>query len=140
MSLLFRIADYSEILQRALADPEGIPKRLVITNLPRRFHALSFERQVEALRDPPPLVEPKWDALLAAITEHIARLHGHEPAAWAEEPHRFLDEPWIVTPYAAVARDAVEHCPAAFARHAVFIDPGELDFRCGESRTWLPRR
>lgn len=43
MSLLFRIADYSEILQRALADPEGIPKRLVITNLPRRFHALSFE-------------------------------------------------------------------------------------------------
>ena len=140
MSVPFRIADYCEILRQELADPDGIPKRLVVTNLPRRFHALSFEQQVEAMRDSPSPVEPKWDALLAAVTEHIARLHGHEPPDWVEEPHRFLDEPWVVSEYPSVARDAVEYCPAAFARHAVFIDPWELDFRCGEPRTWLPRR
>ena len=112
--------------------------RVMIHDLPRSFHALRAREQKTVLDTPPDLTGTRWDALLAAIAEHIARLHGHEPPAWTEEPARFLDVPWIVTPIRENRiRDAV-YAPPAFIRHGAIPDPRDLDARGGERHAWIP--
>lgn len=64
--------------------------------LPRSFHARSEEEQREALATRVPLTGTKWDALIAAIVEHVAWLHGHERPAWVDERERFLDSTWVL--------------------------------------------
>lgn len=105
--------------------------------LPRQFHSLTAERQAAALLDPPPLTGTRWDALLAAVVEHIARLHGHRVPDWANEPARFLDIPWVISANRVVAADSVLYAPGAFIRHSVFPDPSDLDIRGGEKHAWI---
>ena len=95
--------------------------------LPRRFHALRREDQAAALVTAPPLTGTPWDALLAAVVEHIARLHDHPVPAWVDEPARFLDPPWMISSNAAIAADALLYSPAAFIRHGALPDPLDLD-------------
>ena len=70
--------------------PEEDIARWIVCGLPRDFHALSAAEQREALAERVPLTHTKWDALLAAMVEHVARLNGHEPPGWVDEPERFL--------------------------------------------------
>ena len=88
--------------------------------------------------DPPPLTGTRWDALLAAVVEHIARLHGHRVPPWGNEPARFLEVPWVISTNRVVAADSVLYSPGAFIRHSVFPDPADLDVRGGERHAWLP--
>ena len=76
--------------------PEGDIGRMIIHGLPRWFHALTAARQREALGREPRTTGTKWDALLAAMVEHLAELHGHPVPEWVNEPQRFLDETWVV--------------------------------------------
>ena len=82
--------------------PEEDVARWIVCQLPRSFHARSAEEQHEALRERVPLSGTKWDALLAAVVEHVAWLHGHERPAWVDERERFLDSTWVLpdTPWA----------------------------------------
>ncbi len=79
-----------------------------------------------------PLTHTKWDALLAAMVEHLARLHGHEQPAWVDEPERFLDSPWVLSPVPVIRMEALMFAPAAFLRHGAIPDPRDLDDRGGE--------
>ena len=138
MSVGFRVADYSSVLQDALDDAERY--RALMHDLPRRFHQLPSDLQVGALRDPAPLTGTDWDVLLAAVVEHIARLHGHPVPDWADEPERFLELPWVIPSMPDTARESVLFAPAAFVRHGVFPDLASLDARGGERHTWAPSR
>ncbi len=138
MSVHFRVADYSAILDNALDDTERY--RALMHDLPRRFHQLPSERQISALSEPAPLTGTDWDAFLAAVVEHIARLHGHSVPDWTEEAERFLDPPWVVCSFPGTARESVLFAPAAFVRHGVFPDLADLDRRGGERYTWAPSR
>ena len=138
MGQTFRVAAYSSVLSNALDDMERY--RAVMHDLPRRFHALPRELQAAALREPAPLTRTGWDALLAAMVEHIARLHGHPIPSWAEERERFLDPPWVISTVPDVARESVLFAPAAFIRHGAFPDLASLDIRGGEKQTWAPSR
>lgn len=87
----FRISIYSDVIREA--DDDSHRFGMIMRDLPRRFHQESWEGQLAALEDPPALTGTRWDALLAAVTEHIARLHGHAVPAWVDEPERFLRIP-----------------------------------------------
>ena len=60
------------------------------------FTEVGRAEQRAALVERGPLTGTKWDALLAAMVEHVAWLHGHERPAWVDEPERFLDATWVV--------------------------------------------
>lgn len=113
--------------------------RMLIHQLPREFHSVSRAEQAEALAERPELTGQRmWDAFLAAVVEHIARLHGHPVPAWVDEPERFLDRPWVFARTRLAARDSVLFAPAAFTRHGTVPDPRDLDARGGEKHEWLP--
>ena len=118
--------------------PETDIYRMVVHGLPRGFHARSVAEQREALAERVPLTHTKWDALLAAVVEHVARLHGHEPPAWVDEPERFLDRTWILSPIRPIRMNALVFAPGAFLRHGALPDPRDLDSRGGERHDWVP--
>lgn len=116
--------------------PEGDIQRWIVCGLPREFHALSAADQREVLAERAPLTRTKWDALLAAMVEHLARLHGLEQPAWVDEPQRFLDSPWVLSPVPLIRMEALMFAPAAFLRHGAIPDPRDLDRRGGERHEW----
>ena len=117
--------------------PEMDIERMIVSGLPRGFHARGPAEQREALAERLPLTGTKWDALVAGMVEHVARLHGHEPPAWVDEPERFLDSTWLVSPLAAARWDSLMYAPAAFLRHGAIPDPRDLDARGGERHEWI---
>ena len=118
--------------------PEGDIQRMIVCGLPRSFHALSAADQRAALAERVPLTHTKWDALLAAMVEHVASLHGHERPAWVDEPERFLDSTWVVSPLPSIRMHSLMFSPAAFLRHGAIPDPRDLDRRGGERYEWTP--
>ncbi len=134
--VFFSLASYSRTIAADLDDMDRYGA--LMHQLPRQFHGLSAAEQAEALLDPPPLTGTRWDALLAAVVEHIARLHGHQVPQWVNEPARFLEVPWVISTNRVVAADSVLYAPGAFIRHSVFPDPADLDVRGGERHAWLP--
>ena len=90
---------------------------MIVHDLPRQFHARSHDEQREALAERVPLTHTKWDALLAAMVEHVARLHGHAVPAWVEEPERFLDATWVLAGTPLIRLNSLMYAPAAFLRH-----------------------
>ena len=115
--------------------PEGDIQRMIVCGLPRSFHALSAADQRAALAERVPLTHTKWDALLAAMVENVASLHGHEPPGWVDEPERFLDSTWVLSPIPVIRMESLMFAPAAFLRHGAIPDPRDLDRRGGERCT-----
>ena len=133
----FSLQGYSWIIRDEPDDSERYG--VLMHQLPRRFHDLSRDAQAAALLEPPTLTgQRRWDALLAAVVEHIARLHGHAIPAWVDEPERFLQVPWVIARGRAIGLDSVLYAPGAFIRHSVLPDPLDLDARGGEKHDWIP--
>lgn len=130
------LADYIVGIQEGW--PEADIERWIVCGLPRDFHSASAAEQREALAERVPLTETKWDALLAAVVEHVARLHGHEPPAWVDEPERFLDSTWVLSTIPTIRMESLMYAPAAFLRHGALPDPRDLDARGGERFAWTP--
>ena len=118
--------------------PEEDIYRWIVCQLPRSFHGRSAEGQRQALGRRAPLTGTKWDALLAAVVEHVAWLHGHAPPAWVNEPERFLETTWVVAATPRTRLYSVIFAPAAFLRHGAIPDPRDLDARGGERFDWTP--
>lgn len=74
----------------------------------------------------PPCVDPRWDALLAGLAEHLARSSGLPVPSWALMPERFLDRPFFPITHRSVRTAALVAAPAAFRRRGVFLDPESL--------------
>ena len=132
----FTLAAYSRIIEEEPDDADRY--RALMHQLPRRFHELGRDDQAAVLLERPPLTGSRWDVLLAAVVEHIARLHDHAIPAWVEEPERFLEDPWVIARSREIAAESVLYSPGAFIRHSVFPDPLDLDARGGETHVWVP--
>jgi hypothetical protein len=86
----------------------------------------SGEVQLSLLRDEPiPVGDDRWDALLAALAEHLAAQHDVAPPDWAES--RVLRRPWFPAELEIQRADALVRAPAAFRKHGVYLAAHDLE-------------
>lgn len=108
--------------------------RLIVRQLQRSFHSGTEADRQTMLASRPHLTGTKWDAAMAAVIEHTARVHGYDPPTWVDEPERFLDEPVKLTRPETDSDSAWQ--AGAFLRHGVNVDSRDLDWRTGDGRHW----
>jgi hypothetical protein len=83
-------------------------------------------KQTALLMDDPPSVgDERWDALLAALAEHLAAKHDLAPPSWTEL--RVLGRPWFPAELRVQRADALVHAPAAFRKHGVYLAAADLE-------------
>lgn len=70
--------------------------------------------------------DPRYDAYLGALAEHLAAAHGLERPTWSVEPARFLDRFWFVSDIPGFRAIAIAQAPAAFRRRGVFVPERSL--------------
>jgi hypothetical protein len=81
----------------------------------------------EAIAERPPSTgDPRWDAYLGALAEHLAVTHRVERPGWSVEPERFLDRFWFVSEVPGFRAVAIAQAPAAFRRRGVFVPERSL--------------
>ena len=68
----------------------------------------------------------RFDALVAALAEHLALYDDVEPPKWVNDPDRFLDQFWFPTNTPAARADAIVFAPASFVRRGVFVERQSL--------------
>jgi hypothetical protein len=84
------------------------------------------ERQLPLLRDEPaPTGDERWDALFAALAEHLNAQHGLAPPDWADG--RILRRPWFPAPLKVQRAEAFVKAPAAFRKHGVYVSARDLE-------------
>jgi hypothetical protein len=84
------------------------------------------DAQPRLLRDEPsPLGDERWDALLAALAEHLAAKHDLAPPAWTGS--RVLRRPWFPAELRVQRADALVRAPAAFRKHGVYLSAADLE-------------
>jgi len=82
--------------------------------------------QPSLLRDEPsPVGDERWDALLAALAEHLAARHDLAPPEWTEL--RILRRPWFPAELKIQRADALVRAPAAFRKHGVYLSASDLE-------------
>jgi hypothetical protein len=85
----------------------------------------SAQVQVDLLRVEPALIgDERWDALLAALAEHLCAQHDLAPPAWTES--RVLRRPWFPAELAVQRVEALVRAPAAFRKHGVYLSAHDL--------------
>jgi hypothetical protein len=75
---------------------------------------------------PEPTGDPRCDAYLGALAEHIAALYDIERPAWAIEPDRFLETWWFVSDVPGFRAISIAQAPAAFVKHGVLVPERSL--------------
>jgi hypothetical protein len=70
--------------------------------------------------------DPRQDAYLGALAEHLAAIHGLVRPPWSIEPDRFLDRFWFVSDTPGFRAISIAQAPAAFRKHGVFIPERSL--------------
>lgn len=84
------------------------------------------EREGLVAEEPPTTGDQRWDAMLAAVSEHLCFHHDLAVPRWSLHPSRFLDQWWFVTPYRSLHASAFVSTPAAFANRGVFLHASSL--------------
>jgi hypothetical protein len=86
----------------------------------------SPDAQATLLQDEPVSVgDERWDALLAALAEHLAAKHDLAPPPWTDL--RVLGRPWFPAELRVQRADALVHAPAAFRKHGVYLAAADLE-------------
>jgi hypothetical protein len=84
------------------------------------------EAQLSLLEDEPaPIGDERWDALLAALAEHLAAQHDLAPPNWTEL--RVLRRPWFPAELKVQRAEALVWAPAAFRKHGVYLSARDLE-------------
>lgn len=84
-------------------------------------------RRWRLLRREPERVDGCWDAMLAAVAEHLAFHHELRCPAWVAVKDRVLRTAWFPNDLLSARPAAMETSPASFRRRGIFIDAHDLD-------------
>lgn len=122
-----RVMDVRDLADAIRADLTSGTYLSDTLRLVRQF-IMNFDRgaDFEALTStaPPSTGDPRWDALIAGVTEDIAFRLGYKVPSWTViEP---LDEWWFVTPVAKLEPTAFVESPPALSRRGVYIRRASL--------------
>lgn len=133
VSVASSLAETAQAIKAALAGPDRARGESESIRLAFSF-AEVYERgrvseRVHLLEDcPEPVGDPRFDALLAALAEHLCAEKGTESPAWVGHESRFLDTWWFVAGMKSLEADAIVHSPISFARRGVFLVDGALSY------------
>jgi hypothetical protein len=109
----------------AKAADDGVRWKLVWEFL-EEYRWETDEVQVSLLQDEPAEAgDERWDALLAALAEHLAAGHDLAPPRWTEP--RILQLPWFPAQLRVQRAEALVWAPAAFRKHGVYLSARDLD-------------
>ena len=75
---------------------------------------------------PEPTGDPRHDAYLGALAEHLAALYRLQRPAWSVAPDRFLERFWFPSDVRGFRAMALAQAPAAFRRRGIFIPERSL--------------
>ena len=75
--------------------------------------------------EPPGHGDERWDALLAALAEHLAAQH--DLAAPDGPRYECLQRPWFPAELETQRADALVWAPAAFRKHGVYLSARDLE-------------
>lgn len=105
--------------------------RVAVRELLDEFALLPAESLcTRALAEEPPATgDPRHDAFLGALAEHLSWTHGLERPRWSVQAGRFLDSFWFVSDVEGFRALAIAQAPAAFRRRGIFVTAGALE-RC----------
>lgn len=76
--------------------------------------------------EPPLTGSERFDALLAAVAEHVASRFGTPAPLWTATTDRFLPAPWWISPLPSARIQAMLWTPAAFRRRGIYLDRADL--------------
>jgi hypothetical protein len=84
------------------------------------------DRQTMIEARPAPTGDPRHDAFLGALAEHLAAVEGLHRPGWSVDPDRFLEAFWFVSDVPGFRAAAIAQSPAAFKRRGVLIPERSL--------------
>jgi len=111
---------------REAASPQ-LRWRLVREFLEEFKHEDPQSRQVLLTESPQTTSDARWDALLGAMTEHLAFHNTLRCPQWALDERSFLSTAWFLSDLPSVRAAAMETSPASFRRRAIFLERSDLD-------------
>lgn len=122
----FTLAETAERIRVALAGNSENAAWVAIRDFVDGYRVVAPAVRRELIATRPESVEPRFDAYLAALSEHLA-VHDEIPVpGWAGEPQRFLSRWWFPTQFRSLHAMALVQSPASFRRRGVFIDATEF--------------
>src|SRR5690349_3611887 len=95
----FTIAETADRIRDALARADESTAWVAVRDFLDDYRAVALDARPSLLAEPPRLVDPRFDAYLAAFAEHFAVHDGLRVPAWTQEPERFLDTWWFPTQF-----------------------------------------
>ncbi|HEY2631250.1 MAG TPA: helix-turn-helix transcriptional regulator [Solirubrobacteraceae bacterium] len=112
----------AQIMREDLSKGEEDDALRLVFGFADDFRGSSRPGRIALLNDnPPPTGDPRFDAALAGTAEFFAREAEIVPPSWVDGPNRFVEPWWFVSSRPAFDAYVLQHTPAVFARHGVFI-------------------
>jgi len=106
---------------------EGGRVRLLVEFLEEYGHEPGEDRSELLWARPPVTGNRGWDAVLAALAEHLADRMGIAPPPWVEDRERLDGGGWTLDGGLPSRRaDAIALAPPAFRRRHVYVDLRDL--------------
>lgn len=111
-------------LADSLAEEHSEPRRWrLLQEFLRGYGEASGLERTRLLEEEPAGVDPRWDALLGGIAEHLAFHDGTRVPGWTTAPTRFLDRWWFPGALDAEGRTwRMRTAPAALAARGVWLE------------------
>lgn len=113
----------------AATTDDGRRRRLVLEFVGRFADTAPDGRRGLIVERPAPTGDRRWDALLAALAEHLAFHDAVDAPSWCTDPDRFLDAAWYWVDLPSVRSWTVTATPTSFRRRNVWVDRADLDRR-----------
>jgi transcriptional regulator with XRE-family HTH domain len=121
------LADLAEHLR--LSKDDRRRRRLALEFVGRFADTPRDRRRSLVLERPGPSGDPRWDALLGGLAEHLAFHDAVDPPSWCSDDDRFLDAAWFWVDLPSVRRSAMITTPTSLRRRNVWINRADLDRR-----------
>jgi hypothetical protein len=116
----------AELADRLVKTTDGKVRWKLVWEFLEEYRWEPADIQPSLLRaEPTPVGDERWDALLAALAEHLAAQHDLAPPEWAES--RILRRPWFPAELNIQRAEALVWAPAAFRKHGVYLSARDLD-------------
>ena len=101
--------------------------RVAVREFIDEFDLRPADLRAEALATRPESTgDPRFDAFLGALAEHLALGHDLVVPEWTNEASRFLDRMWFVSDTKGFRAIALARSPIAFRRRGIFLPADSL--------------